>query len=66
MGEEVKNELAKAAKEAALPSGVSVITVLGVTLQNWILILTLIYLLCQIVWLALKIRGYCKRGGKRE
>jgi len=55
---ELKDEIAKAGP----PVGVSAITAFGVNLADWVYILTVIYLIVQIVYLLYKFYRRCRPG----
>lgn len=47
-----KEEVIREALASAPPTAVSALTVAGIGLQDWVLILTLIWLVCQIGYFA--------------
>ncbi|MCE5286958.1 MAG: hypothetical protein LLG02_14090 [Pelosinus sp.] len=49
------NELEGAVKQSIPPVGVTTLTLLNIQLADWVYILTMIYLLLQIVYLGMKI-----------
>lgn len=54
--DKIKDEIARSAP----PVGVSALTLFGVNLADWVYILTVIYLIVQIVYLLYKIYRHCR------
>lgn len=59
MDNDVRTEIIKTVP----PASVSVITALGITLSDWVLILTIAYLVAQISWLGMKMYSHWKKEG---
>ena len=63
MGVELSNDLTVAVGKSAPPVAVGTAAAVGIPLEDWVMILTIVYLLLQIVYLGYK---FWTRAGRQD